>query len=80
MNTHIQNILILRYEIRVSPELPELTFTQPASVSSVDYGFDFDAGTLGDELIAPLLAKVTDVPTPDISAEEFDSLYRWFIS
>jgi hypothetical protein len=55
-------------------------FDQPEGATSLDYGFDFDEQELGDELTAPLPANVLEQPAPLIEADEFDSLYKWFIS
>ncbi len=49
--------------------------------TSLDYGFDFDDQSLGQELAAPLPAgDIADSPAPLIEADEFESLYKWFIS
>lgn len=48
---------------------------QPILASSLDYGFDFNE----DEL-APLPANLSAQSIPEVTADEFESLYTWFIS
>jgi hypothetical protein len=80
MNTQIEIKLYTLFNIIDIPLLPDPIPGQPVLATSLDYGFDFDEQELGRELLAPLPASVADLPANEISAEEFDSLYKWFIS
>lgn len=52
----------------------------PTYATSLDYGFDLDEEEVGQELASPSITHISAQPTPIIEAEEFDSLYKWFIS
>ena len=80
MITHIQlRPFILCNQIS-SPLSLNLIPGQPIFATSLDYGFDCDEEELGRELYASIPASVAEPSIPLISAEEFDSLYKWFIS
>jgi len=80
MITHIQIRPFTLCNQIGSPLWLNLIPGQPIFATSVDYGFDCDEEELGRELHASIPANVADPSIPLISAEEFDSLYKWFIS
>ncbi len=61
-------------------EFIEISQTQPVLISSRDYALDFEAGELAEELVASTTGSVLDQSCQIVDADEFDSLYRWFIS
>ena len=64
----------------VPPRTREVLPHHPFCATSLDYGFDHDELVLGQELLAAELDTAADQPGADIDADEFDALYKWFIS
>jgi hypothetical protein len=80
MNTHFQIKLSTLAQLFGSPEAPNLLPGQPNCATSLDYGFDFDEEELEMESAASTPSEKADASIPTVSADEFDLLYRWFIS
>jgi hypothetical protein len=80
MNTQFEIKFYTLFSLIATPCVSDPITGGPMLATTGDYGFDFDDEELGQEIPAPLPANVADLPAPDITAEEFDSLYKWFIS
>jgi hypothetical protein len=52
----------------------------PIQAASHDYNCEFDNDELGKELLAPLPQGISEQFNPVVAADEFDTLYRWFVS
>ncbi len=76
----IQSNLSTLRTISVSLRLSATVTCQPACITSLDYGFDFDEEELARELSTPLPEGLGDKPAPLVEAEEFERLYHWFCS
>lgn len=48
--------------------------------SSLDYGFDFDEEELASELPAPLPAALPRSAISEVEADEFERVFRYFVS
>ena len=53
---------------------------EPIYASSRDYGFDFDEEEIGRELLAPLPANLSSQAIPEVDADEFEQVLRYFLS
>lgn len=52
----------------------------PIYASSRDYGFDIDEEALARELIAPLPVSLENHPIPNVDANDFEQVFKYFLS
>lgn len=57
-----------------------LTVTKAFQADRCDYGFDFNEQELIQEMSAPLSDHLTVHPHPNVDADDFETLFHYFIS
>ncbi len=60
--------------------LEESTPVMPAQYTAYDFGFELDADEVGEAMAAEYSNGSFDQPAQPADPDEFDSLYRWFLS
>lgn len=71
-----------RYEIQffiVSPDDGDPA-QRPLQASARDFGYEIDEQELAEELIAPLPTGILIPTLPDVDPDDFESIYRCFLS
>jgi hypothetical protein len=49
-------------------------------VSVADFGLEIGVAELSDELAAQLPEALRDQAIPEVSADEFEGIYQWFLA
>jgi hypothetical protein len=60
--------------------LPVYISTPKTSLSAKEIGYEIDKDEMGSEVLAQLPASVKDQPAPQVDPDDFETLYKWFLS
>ena len=55
-------------------------FLGPLQVPARDFGYEIDEQNLAEELLAPLSISFPDPNHPDVDPDDFETVYRWYLS
>lgn len=80
MNTRTLTIPAMICNFVLALREANFSLESPICASSRDHGFDFDEEELGKELLAPLPAAPASPIIPEADADEFEKVFRYFLS
>ena len=60
--------------------LPVYIPISTTSITAKEIGYEIDEDDLAREMLAPLPTSLQDQPAPQVDPDEFDKIYKWFLS